>query len=405
MVLVIDPRQAGISGDMMLSALVDMRGGGDAICKKIKNCTRYLDGSSIRSISFQRTRRSGMACTQLRLDAEDPHQRLASEIVSAIEKSVTYMELSSEARLFAKRTVDILISVESQLHSTNPDSTRLHELSSVDTLVDIVGVAMALDAIGAFQHGTIMLPVNVGSGTVEFAHGRMHNPAPATLSILSKSQIPIFGSDTGMEMTTPTGAAIMAGLGGNTMPFYPHMTPKYKGYGAGSRDTEDFPNTLLLVQGDDVKQESYDIIYIVETNVDDVSGEVIGGVIPMLLDNGALDATVHVRMGKKGRPVHVISVMCSQTILNRVVDLLIHHTGTLGVRLTTTHRYRVRRRKDTITVSIKQAEYKFRYKTHNHKHASDFKIEFDDIAHAADATGMNPHQIERLVRRQIEENE
>lgn len=402
MVLVIDPRQAGISGDMMLSALVDMRGDGDTICKNIQKCAKYLDGSVINDMSFQKTIRNGMACTQLKLDLEDPHSRPASEMVSAIEKSVERMNLSKQAELFAKRTTDILVSAESQLHGTTPDSTNLHELSFVDTLIDIAGVAMALDTINAFHDGIVIMPVNVGGGTVKFAHGTMYNPAPATLNILSKFQIPIFGGPVEMETTTPTGAAIMAGLMGTTMQFYPHIVPKYTGYGAGSRDTNDFANVLLLIQGDGDAKTSYDTISIIETNIDDISGEVIGDVIPTLLSNGALDATIHTRTGKKGRPVHVISVMCDQIAVNSIVDLLVHHTGTLGVRITTTHRYTIPRREDTITVTIDQAEYTFRYKSHNHKHISGFKVEFDDIAHAADETGMNTRQIERLVRRHIE---
>lgn len=404
MVLVIDPRQAGISGDMMLSALVDMNGDGDTICKNIQKCAKYLDGSTINNISFQKTKRNGISCTQLKLDAEDPHNRPASEVISAIEKSTECIKLSRHAKLFVKRTTNILVSAESQLHGTTLDSTSLHEVSSVDTLVDIVGVAMALDTINAFQDGIIMMPVNVGNGTVKFAHGIMHNPAPATLNILAKSQIPMFGGPVEMEMTTPTGAAIMAGLGGTAMPFYPHIVPKYTGYGAGSRDINDFANVLLLVRGDDDVKTSYDTISVIETNVDDVPGEVIGDIIPTLLNNGALDATIHTSIGKKGRPVHVISVMCDQMVVNRVVDLLVHHTGTLGVRFTTARRYTVPRREDAITVTIDQTEYTFRYKSHNHKHTSDFKIEFDDIAHAADETGMNIQKIERLVRRQIEGN-
>ncbi|MYB29902.1 MAG: nickel pincer cofactor biosynthesis protein LarC [Cenarchaeum sp. SB0663_bin_5] len=404
MVLVIDPRQAGISGDMMLSALVDMRGDGDALCKNIQKCAKYLEGSTINSIHFQKTARNGMACTQLKLNITDPHFRPASEIISAIEKSVEYLKLSKPAKMFAERTVHALVSAESQIHGTTLDSTELHELSSVDTLVDIVGVALALDGINAFQNNVIIMPVNVGGGTVKFAHGTMYNPAPSILNILSNAQIPIFGGPEGTETTTPTGAAIVAGLAGTTMPFYPHIVPKYIGYGAGSKDVTNFANVLLLVQGDDYTETSYDTISVIETNVDDISGEVIGDLISTLLNHGALDATIHTRIGKKGRPVHVISVMCAHILVSNITDVLVRYTGTLGVRLTTAHRYTVPRQDATITVTIDQAEYTFRYKSHKHRQTSDFKIEFDDIADAAKKTGMNARTVERLVRRHIEEN-
>ena len=408
MALIVDARQAGISGDMMLSALVDIGVDGDTICQNVQKCAKYLDGSSIKHISFQKTKRSHIKCTRLNLETKDSHSRPASEMVSAIAKSVKYMKLSKPAQAFANGTIGILASTESKTHDATPESTNFHEMSSIDTLIDIAGTAMALDVINAFRDDIIITPVNVGGGTVKFAHGTMSNPAPATLQILSDARIPMFGGPANMETATPTGAAILAGLHGIIRPFYPHIVANRIGYGAGSHNAKDFANMLSLVQGDSYnKTESsplYDTICVVETNIDDTSGEIVGNTISTLMDSGAIDVTAHTRIGKKGRPVYVISVMCRQKDVNRITDTLISQTKTLGVRLTTTQRYTIPRQSHVITVLIDDTKYRFRYKSHTHKNTTDFKIEFDDITKVSAETGINIHNLERMVRRHIEKH-
>lgn len=408
MVLVVDARQAGISGDMMLSALVDAGADGDAICEQISGCAQYMPDSAIRSISFQSEMRGGVMCTRLNLDVEDPPSRPATDVVSAVSMATEHMKLSDAARRFAEKAIGHIVSAECAVHGTAPDSVHLHETASIDTLVDVAGTAAALDHINAFDADIIITPVNVGGGKVRFSHGTMTNPAPAVLQILAAAHIPIFGGPSDGETVTPTGAAILAALEGVFRPFYPDIIPERAGYGAGSRDAAGYANALLVVRGSTPilapQSPSYDSVCVLETNLDDVTGEVVGDLISTLIKEGALDATVHTGTGKKGRPVHAVSVMCPHNAVNDIADTITRRTGALGIRITTAHRYTLPRRSHTVTLPIDGKQYTLRYKSHIHRNEAGFKVEFDDIAKAAAETGRSPRSVDEMVRRRIEEH-
>lgn len=403
MILVVDPRSAGISGDMMLAALVDMGADGDAICSSLRECADILPGSSIRTISFREERRCGIRCSRLVLEAEDPHSRPAQEMINAVKEAASRMGLSVEAAAFAERSINCLVSAECRVHGTAPDQTSLHESSSIDTLVDIAGTAAALDQISAAGAQAITMPVNVGSGTVTFSHGTFPNPAPAALEILREAGIPVVGGPAGAETATPTGACMLAGLQASPRPFYPQVRVDRTGYGAGSRDTDASPNVLTVVLGEG-SPHTYDTISVLESSVDDVSGEALGRTISMAMEMGAADAAVYHGTGKKGRPTSLITILCRPEMVNGMADMMVRQTGTLGIRITTADRYVLPREGRTVTISVDNTDYTLRYKARSHQDTAGFKIEADDIAEVSSATGMPPHQVEGLARRSIEDD-
>ena len=212
MVLIIDPQIAGISGDMILCSLVDLGADKQKIIDGIKKSEKYFLDSSIKKIEFKKVQKNGIQATQLNLDIEeDTHQRRGSEIKKAIVDSLEVIDFSERAKTFVKSCIDILISSESKIHGVSEDSVHFHEASSIDTFVDIIGAAIALDDLKLFDERIVCLPICVGSGSLTFSHGTTSNPASAILEIFKNSNLKIQGNiHINDELTTPTGACILA---------------------------------------------------------------------------------------------------------------------------------------------------------------------------------------------------
>jgi len=172
--------------------------------------------------------------------------------------------------------------------------------------------------------------VAVGGGTLTFSHGTTSNPASAILEILKNSGIIISGGQVKEELTTPTGASMLASLTKTCLDFYPKMKVKSIGYGAGKKNFDGFSNVLKIIQGEKTKDFQHDMVQVLETNVDDVSGEVLGNLIEKIMAYGAKDVTITSAITKKGRPTNLVSVICDSESMNAILELLVSETGTLG---------------------------------------------------------------------------
>ena len=224
MVVVIDPQIAGISGDMLLCSLVDLGADKNKILDGVKQSENFFLNSSIKKIDFQKIQKHGIQSIQLILEVEeDVHKRKGSEIKRAITDSIQAIGLSEKAKIFSESCIDTLISSESKIHGIPEDSVHFHEASSIDTLVDIVGITIALEDLGLFDEKILCLPISVGGGSVTFSHGTMSNPASAILEIFKNSNLIIKGNSTNEELTTPTGACILVNLTNNAVEYYPSM--------------------------------------------------------------------------------------------------------------------------------------------------------------------------------------
>lgn len=402
MVVVIDPQVAGASGDMMLCSLVDLGADEDRIIDAIKRSEKFLPGSSVRKIQFRRVAKNGIRAVSLVLEIDEGVQeRTGAAMRLAVSNSVDALEISKDARLFAVSCIDSLIQAESRIHGVPGDSVHLHEASSFDTVADIVGVAVALDSLDVFDDDIVCMPISVGGGFVKFSHGTASNPAPAVLEILRESGLAISGSPAGEESTTPTGACILVNLANKSAEFYPTMTVSSVGYGAGNKDFEGVANVLKVVRGtsDNIGTDS---VTILETNVDDVSGEVLGNMIEKVMKDGALDASIYPGITKKGRPTSLVSVMCKRADVERLVGTMVSETGTLGVRVSESARFVVPRTIHDISVSIDGITFHARFKRSTFKGRTGFKIEFDDLKRISEAVDKPIKETESLIRREIE---
>lgn len=401
MVIIIDPQIAGISGDMVLSSLVDLGANKNKIISGIKSCEKLLSNSAITKIDFEKTKKHGIESTKLVLEInETVHERKGIEIKNAIIKAAEELNLSEPGKKFAKSCIDSLISAESHIHGEPIESVHFHEASSIDTLIDIIGTAIAFDDLGYFDEKIISMPVNVGSGTISFSHGTVSNPASAVLEILKNSKISISGSSVKDELTTPTGACILANLVDDVGDFYPSLKVKSVGYGAGDKNFDGFANVLKIVKGDD-GVFLHDSVKILETNVDDVSGEILGHLIEKIMARGAKDASIYSGITKKGRPTNLVKVICTDENMDDIVDILISETGTLGIRVSSSQRLTMPRKINSLTLSIDDKEFTVKYKISEFKGKTSFKIDFDDLQKISNQLGKSLKETEMLIRKEI----
>jgi len=404
MVLMIDAQIAGISGDMILSSLVNLGANKSRIIEGIYTAESFLDNSKITNIDFISVQKNGKDATQLILEVDESiHERKATDIKHCIIESSKKIGLSESGLNFATNAINTLISAESKVHGESESSVHFHEAASIDTVVDILGTAIALDDLNLFNDEIICSPVAIGGGTITFSHGKTSNPAYAILEIFKNSEIIIQGGTITDELTTPTGASILVNLAKTCSEFYPPMKINSVGYGAGSKDFGEFSNVLKIVNGKTKINLVKDTVQVLETNVDDVSGEVLGNMIEKIMSNGAKDVTITSGITKKGRPTQLISVICDSESMNSILELLVAETKTLGVRIRNSERYVVPRSIEQETVEIDGHKFPIHYKIV--KGNSHFKIEFEDIKSISDSLNKPFHQIEELIREKIMEKD
>ena len=406
MVVVIDPQIAGVSGDMLLCSLVDLGANKEKIIQGIKSIEKFLPNSKINRIEFNKIDKRGIEATELIHDiTEDVHERKGIDIKNAILNSIATLGLSEQAISFAKSCIDTLINSEAKIHGVSIDSVHFHEASSIDTLIDIVGTTIAIEDLRLFSENIICMPISVGGGSVTFSHGTMSNPASAVLEILKNSKLMIQGGHVRDELTTPTGACILVNLSKSCSEFYPTMEINSIGYGAGQKNFSEFSNVLKIVRGTEQNDFDMDNVKILETNVDDVSGEILGNLIEKIMQKGAKDVSIYHGITKKGRPTNLVSVICDNKSMNEIMDVLIYETGTLGIRVSTSERFTVPRTVKEISVDLDGNNFVIHYKVSSFKGKFDFKIEFDDLKYISNSLNKPIKQIESLIRKQIERHE
>jgi len=402
MVFVIDAQVAGVSGDMLLCSLVNIGANKSKIIDGIRSAESLCKDVKVKKIDFVEVKKNSLQATELLLEIDDDgHERKGIEIKEIITKSVGQLKISESAKTLAVKSIETLIHAESKIHGEPEDSVHFHEAASFDTVVELLGTAIALDDLGCFDDEIVVTPVAIGGGTVTFSHGTSSNPAYAILEIFRESGIITVGGNVKDELTTPTGASMLVNQVKECSEFYPPMKIHSIGYGAGQKDFEGFSNVLKIVRGIASTKLQLDTVKILETNVDDVSGEVLGNMIEKIMAQGAKDVTISSAITKKGRPTNLVSVICDSDTMNSIMDLLVTETGTLGVRIRTSERYIVPRAVKTLSVNIQGQSFDVRYKTRDLNNGSHFKIESDDIKEISSALSISFKDTEELLNQEV----
>ncbi len=331
---------SGIAGDMLLGACVDAGWPVERLAGVV--AALRLEGVAVQA---EPVHRHGIAATKVHVQidtaAPRPHRHLP-QIIERIERS----GLSPRAVTLASEAFRRLAEAEARVHGIAPEQVHFHEVGADDALVDIVGSCQAVCDLGLER--IEVSPIPTGSGTVRCAHGVMPVPAPATATLLEG--VPLAACDEPGELTTPTGAALARTLAEAFGPL-PAMTLEQTGCGAGSRQGRHRPNVLRLFIGhrpddDALKIES---VCLLETQVDDVPGQVVGHLLQLLREKGALDAWCVPILMKKERPGNLIAALARPGAARALARLLMRETGTLGVRVRMQSRYVLDRTTQTVT--------------------------------------------------------
>jgi uncharacterized protein (TIGR00299 family) protein len=320
---------SGISGDMTLGALADAGVDPRAIQSAVASLGLPCE------LAFETVRRGGFRANYAKVIAPPEHaHRHLHHIEAMIDKST----LSPRQNELARRIFLKLGEAEAAAHGIDIKKVHFHEVGAVDSIVDIVGSAVGLDLLGVERFEASPLPT--GRGWVRAAHGKMSLPAPGTAELLKG--VPLADSDVEMELTTPTGAAIVTTVAERFGPL-PAMTIESIGLGAGTRDLPDQGNILRLFVGTIALPAESDRVWVLETNLDDLPGEVVGYATAQVMAAGALDAFVTPIQMKKNRPGVMVTVLCGEDQIVAIEEILFRETTTLGVRRYPVSRHKLKR--------------------------------------------------------------
>ncbi len=338
-VILFDPF-SGASGDMTAACLIDLGADADKVRDAMETAVDV-------EVEVTRTAKKGIAATAVNVSIKKDGSLKLYEII----KRIRSLSLPDDVISDAVSVFEILGKAESKVHGVPLEKLHFHELGQEDAIADIVGACAAFHDLGLKNHRIYCTPISVGEGFIEFSHGKFPVPAPAALEILKEYSLPWRLGPVDGELLTPTGAALLAHFV-NEKGACPGMTAKRTGYGAGSMESA-VPNVLRVIEGEIDGALISDSIDVLETNVDDVTGQVLGNLIDELLAAGARDVSIIPATMKKGRSGSIIQVIAKPEDSEVLARKMIEETGSLGIRIIPVkHRLIAQREMDKVDVEI-----------------------------------------------------
>ena len=329
MVVVIDPQVSGLSGNMFIGALVDLGADKEKVKEVILDYA--IEFGNI-TVDIDKKTKSGVMTTYADIETKDNSSRHFKDIISKLDeitrKKYSENEVVIKSLELSKKIFKTLADAESEVHGKSIEELHFHEVGCADAVADIVGASYAYHLLRFDDEKIYSLPVATGNGSVKTQHGILPVPAPAVISILKN--VPTLGGNINTELATPTGCAILVNITDEYINSAPLLKNKSVGYGSGKKDLETF-NALRIIQSEDISTENS--ISILETNIDTLSGEILGNLFDKLLDEGARDVCITPTIMKKNRPGHIVKVISKNENAEHLVKILMEETGTLGVRI------------------------------------------------------------------------
>jgi len=400
-IAVIDCQTAGVAGDMILAALLDLGANKNKVTDAIKSLENPNYGYGKIAIELNQITNNDFKAKTINVTAKTlPDDMQGKKLVEIVEKCTQKLDISIKAKQFASNTIRTLVEAEANIHNTNMDHAHMHEIGLVDTVAEIVGVAVALDDLELFDAQIYSTPVSVGGGLFKFSHGTMSSPAPATLAIFQSKEFPIRGGPIEQELATPTGAAILVNIVDEISRFYPAIAPTKIGYGSGTKNFEGIPNVLRITVGNSVdygllKEE----IAVLETNLDDVTGEILGHTIDVLVQTGAKDVTIVSGVTKKGRPNQILKVIVDKSDVDRLSRIIMDETGTLGVRMSFCERAVIKRELVQLEIKVNGKNEKVTVKVAKDNNGKIVRIkpEFEDVKRLSSKSRKTAREISDLI--------
>lgn len=377
---------SGAAGDMILGALVDA--GADEEQVRAALCALDIDGWQL---GFEETRRGSLRAARAVVDADEQH---AHRNLADIETILAADALDDDVRSLAMKVFNKLAAAEAAVHGTSTDEVHFHEVGALDAIVDIVGSAAALLSLS--PELVVCSPIPVGAGSVETQHGTLPIPAPAVVELLRGIPIRHAGHGDG-ELVTPTAAAFLTTVS-DRFGELPSMDLTGTGYGAGTRNPADRPNVLRVLIGNAHPIADTGSVLLLETNLDDMSPELIPYAIERILGAGAQDAWSSPILMKKGRPAVTLSVLTASEHLQAVLDVIFKETTTLGIRIGPIGKRELER--EWATVEVEGYEIRMKIGRH-HGEITNIAVEYEDAAKVARITGLPLKEIYRLAEKRF----
>ncbi len=402
MVLIIDPQTSGLAGNMFIGAFVDLGADKDKVSSVIKT---YANEFGEISIDINKKTKSGIMTTYADIQTQDNSARHYHEIIKKIdeitEKHYPNDSIITKTVELSKKIFKTIAEAESEAHGKSIDEIHFHEVGNADAVADVIGASYAYYLLELDKEKVYSLSVATGNGCVNTQHGILPVPAPAVINILK--DVPTHGGLENTELTTPTGAAILVNITDEYVQSYPNIGNKKIGYGAGKKDLKVF-NALRLVHAKSLMKK--DTITTLETNVDTLTGEVLGSLFEKLINEGASDVSITPTIMKKNRPGHIIKIICKNKDSEHITNVLMKETGTLGVRIIPTMHRGVATRtnihqKIEINGNIEDVRFKLGY-------AGDeiikYSPEYDDIKKLSDKTKIPVRELMEIAKTECMKN-
>lgn len=381
---------SGASGDMMIACLIDL--GADA--DKVREA---MESAADVEVEVTRTTKKGIAATAVNVSTKKDGNLKLSEIIRRINE----LSLPDDIISDAVSVFNILGKAEAKIHGVPLEKLHFHELGQEDAIADIIGACTAFHDLDLKDYRIYCTPISVGEGFIEFSHGKFPVPAPAALEILKEYSLPWKPGPVEGELLTPTGAALLAHFV-NEKGACQDMIAKRTGYGAGSMDSA-VPNVLRVIAGEIDEALISESIEMLETNVDDVTGQVLGNLIDELLASGARDVSIIPVIMKKGRSGHIIQVIAKTEDSGALARKMIEETGSLGIRIIPVkHRLIAQREMEKVEITINGRVFTIAVKIARDLRGVLLNIsaEFEDCKKAASLSGI---PVKDVIRKAEEE--
>lgn len=351
---------------MVLGALIDLGANCNLIKDALISISKFIPNVENFDVECKKISKQGISSTQVQfIFKENELHRHGKDLLNIMENISEKLDWAKIEKELALNILKTLIDAEAKIHGTSPDHVHLHEAGSIDTIMDIIGFVIACRDLKLLENCLwFSTPVAIGGGTLKFSHGLVSNPTPAIAEIFKKRKFEIVGGPTNTELTTPTGASILVNIAQKSIEFYPPIYIDAIGYGAGIKDFSDIPNVLKIIKGRQRLPNPFQFerIITIETNVDDVTGELIGNTIDKIRDSGFTKDISVISTSSKKRPGYLIKILAIDEYLLPITQILINELGTLGVRFFPAMRYTLNRKNIVLSINILNKKYNINVK-------------------------------------------
>ncbi|ALT69653.1 nickel pincer cofactor biosynthesis protein LarC [Methanobrevibacter millerae] len=388
MTIIIDPQSSGISGNMIIGALVDLGADKNELEEVMKKSAKIIGEINV---IFDKINKKGIDATYCHVEMLDKKSHVHyNELVDKINA----LNLDESIKKTSLNVFKRIAIAESKVHGKNLDEIHFHEVGASDAVADVVGSVWAYYSLNLDKEKIIGLPISVGGGQVKTAHGILPVPAPAVLEILNGLNFK--GGPVSSELATPTGCAIYAELCDEINEFIPLVKAKKTGYGAGSKDF-DHPNVLRIIQTEDENED--DKIDVIETNIDHLTGEEIGYLFDVIMDAGASDVSITPIIMKKNRQGSLLKVISKKSKRDEIVNLIFKETGSLGIRIAPNiHRGLAKREFIKKTYEIEGKEYEVTFKIgYVNGEIISKRPEYEDLKRIAIDSGLSLRKVKEII--------